>query len=239
MVYGVGDGAEQRSGRVRVVVGQREVLEVVVVAHAKVVRDPPPVCLERGTRAVLVVANDSVCMIQKGSRRRASESCKERVARTRGAGTVARRLHRWCRRGCGCSGAWRTGEEMRRTLMLLCLITGTSAAEEIPKVTQLMSKDLTGVPGKEVVMLTVEYAPGESDPVVHRHDAHAFVYVLEGRVIMQVRGGQELTLEPGQTFYEGPDDVHRISRNASTTEPARFLVFIVKNKGAPILTPVK
>ena len=127
---------------------------------------------------------------------------------------------------------------MGKTLILLCLMTGTLKAEEAGKVTALMSKDLTGIPGKEAVMLTVEYAPGQSD-AMHRHNAHVFVYVLEGRVIMQVRGGKEMMLGPGQTFYEGPDDVHLISRNASTTESAKFLVFFVKDKGAKILTPVK
>jgi quercetin dioxygenase-like cupin family protein len=123
------------------------------------------------------------------------------------------------------------------TLVLLCLITGTLIAQE-PKVTQLMSKDLTDIPGKEGLMITVEYAPGGSDPI-HRHNAHAFVYVLEGSVVMQVKGGKEITLTPGESFYEGPDDVHVVGRNASTTKPAKFLVFLVKEKGAPVLVPVK
>jgi quercetin dioxygenase-like cupin family protein len=114
---------------------------------------------------------------------------------------------------------------------------GTLVAQEA-KVTQLMSKDLTECPGKEVVMITVEYPPGSSDPI-HRHNAHAFVYVLEGSIVMQVRGGKEMTLTPGQTFYEGPDDVHIVGRNASKTKPAKFVVFFVKNKGAPILVPAK
>jgi len=84
----------------------------------------------------------------------------------------------------------------------------------------------------------VEYAPGGSDPV-HRHNAHAFVYVLEGSIVMQVQGGQEVTLTPGQTFYEGPDDVHVVGRNASSTTPAKFLIFLVKDKDAPVLVPVK
>ena len=87
-------------------------------------------------------------------------------------------------------------------------------------------------------MLIVEYPPGGADPV-HRHDAHAFVYVLEGSVIMQLKGSDPVTLRPGQTFYEGPDDIHVVGRNASQTEPAKFLVVFVKNKGAPILTPVQ
>jgi len=122
-------------------------------------------------------------------------------------------------------------------LILLCLMTGAVTAQG-PKVTQLMSKDLTDIPGKEVVMITVEYAPGGADPI-HRHDAQAFVYVLEGSVVMELNGGKQVTLKPGQTFYEGPDDVHTVGRNASSTEPAKFLVFLIKKKGAPILTPVK
>ena len=118
-------------------------------------------------------------------------------------------------------------------LVLAFLMTSTLMAQE-PKVTQLMSKDLAEFPGKEALMITVEYPPGGSDPV-HRHNAHAFVYVLEGSVVMQVKGGKEVTLTPGQTFYEGPDDVHVVGRNASRTKPAKFLVFLVKDKGAPVL----
>jgi quercetin dioxygenase-like cupin family protein len=129
---------------------------------------------------------------------------------------------------------------MKRTtisLLLLCLMTSTVAAQQ-PNVATLMSKDLTGNPEKEVSMITVEYPPGLSDPV-HRHNAQAFVYVLEGSVVMQVKGGKEVTLTPGQTFYEGPDDVHVVGRNASTTRPAKMVVILVKDKGAPILVPVK
>lgn len=120
--------------------------------------------------------------------------------------------------------------------LLLCLFGGTVMAQE-PKVTPLMSKNLIDSPSKEVLMITVEYAPGGSDPI-HRHNAAAFVYVLEGSVVMQVKGGKEITLTPGQTFYEGPDDVHVVGRNASSTRPAKFLVFLVKDKGAPALVPV-
>jgi quercetin dioxygenase-like cupin family protein len=121
-------------------------------------------------------------------------------------------------------------------LTVVCLMSVTLAPKEA-KVTQLFSKELTGFPGKEGLMITVEYPPGASDPI-HRHNAHAFVYVLEGSIVMQVRGGKEVTLTPGQTFYEGPDDVHVIGRNASQTKPAKFLVFLVKDKGAPVLVPV-
>ena len=122
-------------------------------------------------------------------------------------------------------------------LLLLCLISTTLVAQEA-KVAPLMSKDLTECPGKESVMITVEYPPGHSDEI-HRHNAYAFVYVLEGSVVMQVRGGKEVTLTPGQTFYEGPDDVHIVGRNASKTKPAKFVAFFVKTKGAPILVPAK
>lgn len=126
------------------------------------------------------------------------------------------------------------------TLLLsagLCLISGTLMAQAA-EVTPLMSKDLTDIPGKEVVMITVEKAPGGSDPI-HRHNAHGFIYVLEGSIVMQVEGGKEVTLTPGQTWYEGPDDVHVVGRNASSTKPVKFLVVLVKDKGAPILVPVK
>ena len=129
-------------------------------------------------------------------------------------------------------------------LVLLFLMPGTlmaqqPAAGQAPQasVTPLTSKDLPDFPGKEVLMITVEYPPGSSDPI-HRHNAHAFVYVLEGSIIMQVKGGTEVTLTPGQTFYEGPGDVHVVGRNASSTKPAKFVVFLLKDKGAPVVTPV-
>jgi quercetin dioxygenase-like cupin family protein len=120
---------------------------------------------------------------------------------------------------------------------MLCLMTGTLMAQEA-KVTPLMTKELADIPGKEVEMITVEYPPGAKDPI-HRHNAHAFVYVLEGSIVMQVKGGKEVTLSPGETFYEGPDDVHIVGRNASSSKPAKFVVVLVKNKGAPVLVPVK
>ena len=120
-------------------------------------------------------------------------------------------------------------------VVLLCLMTGPLMAQEA-KVISLMSKDLKDIPGKEGLMITVEYAPGGTDPI-HRHNAHAFVYVLEGSIVMQLKGGKEVTLTPGQTFYEGPDDVHIVGRNVSSTKPAKFLVFLVKNQGAPVLVP--
>lgn len=128
---------------------------------------------------------------------------------------------------------------MKIAKLVLCLAwmcPGWLIAQEA-KVTPLLSKDLTDLPGKEGLMITVEYPPGSSDPV-HRHNAHAFLYVLEGSIVMQVRGGKEVTLTAGQTYYEGPEDVHVIGRNASKSEPAKFIVFLVKAKGAPVLTPV-
>lgn len=118
---------------------------------------------------------------------------------------------------------------------MLCLLAAPALAEDA-KVTPLMAKDLLGLPNKEGTMLTVEYAPGGST-AKHRHNAHTFVYVLEGSIIMQVEGGKAVTLGPGQTFYESPDDIHAVSKNASDSQPAKFLVFIVKEKGAPIVVP--
>src|SRR5258708_237195 len=132
-----------------------------------------------------------------------------------------------------------TNKKLALIPLLMFLAVGASFAQpEQPQVTSLMSKGLTNIPGKEVLMITVEYPPGWSDPVP-RHNAQGFIYVLEGSVVMQVRGGKEVTLTPGQTFYEGTDDVHVIGRNASTTKPAKLLVLLVKNKGAPVLVPVK
>src|SRR5262249_39885807 len=115
------------------------------------------------------------------------------------------------------------------SLVALSLMAGTLMAQEpagskAPQasVTPLTSKDLPEFPGKEVLMITVDYPPGSVDPI-HRHNAHAFIYVLEGSIIMQVKGGKEVTVSPGQTFYEGPDDIHVVGRNASKTKPAKFV----------------
>lgn len=118
------------------------------------------------------------------------------------------------------------------------LVMHPAVAAPQASVTPLTSEPLPEYPGKEVQMIVVDYPPGSADPV-HRHDAHAFVYVLEGSIIMGVKGGREVTLKAGDTFHEGPDDIHTVGRNASATRPARFVVFLIKNKGAPILTPVK
>jgi quercetin dioxygenase-like cupin family protein len=134
-----------------------------------------------------------------------------------------------------------------KTLICFCLVpfvtlntfvAKPSHAAEQAVVNPIMQKVLSDLPGKEVLMITVDYPPGAADPI-HRHNAHVFVYVLEGSVVMQVRGGKEVTLTPGQTFYEGPKDVHIVGRNASDTIPAKFLVVLVKNKGAPPLVPAK
>jgi len=121
--------------------------------------------------------------------------------------------------------------------LLLSLVAGILAAQQV-KVTPLVSKDLNETPGKEGLLIMVEYPPGAADPI-HRHNAHGFIYVLEGSVVMQVKGGKQLTLTAGETFYEGPEDDHLVGRNASKTQPAKFLVFLVKEKGAPILVPIE
>jgi quercetin dioxygenase-like cupin family protein len=126
---------------------------------------------------------------------------------------------------------------LKLLLALACLMSSMLVAQQA-KVAELFSRGLTNLPGKEGLMITVEYPPGSSDPI-HRHNANAFVYVLEGTIVMQVRGGKEVTLTPGQTFYEGPDDVHVVGRNASKTKPAKFVVFLVKDKGAPVLVPAQ
>jgi quercetin dioxygenase-like cupin family protein len=125
---------------------------------------------------------------------------------------------------------------LKKVLLILSLMGGTLAYAQNTNVALLLSKDLVHVRGKEATMMTVNLDPGASSPA-HRHNAQVFVYVLEGVIIMQVRGQQQVTLHPGQTFYEGPEDVHVVGRNASTTKSAKFLAFFVKNKGAPILVP--
>lgn len=118
------------------------------------------------------------------------------------------------------------------------LMAASAFAAEPGQVTPLMTKDLKEIAGKEAVLITVDYAPGASDSV-HRHGAHAFVYVLEGSIVMQVKDGKQVTLGPGQTFYESPDDIHAVGRNASNTKPAKFIVFFVKDKETPLLSPAQ
>lgn len=128
-------------------------------------------------------------------------------------------------------------------LVLACgapLLQAADSADSAPQpiVKPIMSKELADIPGKEALMITVDYPPGAVE-TIHRHNAHAFVYVIEGSIVMQVRGGKETTLTPGQTFYEGPTDVHTVGRNASKTKPAKFVVVLVKQKGADVLLPAE
>ncbi|KVM92590.1 cupin domain-containing protein [Burkholderia stagnalis] len=133
---------------------------------------------------------------------------------------------------------------MKRMLVLALLVSSLlmvvqpATAAPQAKVTSLTTEPLPEYPGKEVEMIVVEYPPGSVDPV-HRHDAHAFVYVLDGSIVMGLNNGKEVTLHAGDTFHEGPEDVHTVGRNASRTKPAKFVVLLIKNKGAPVLTPVK
>jgi quercetin dioxygenase-like cupin family protein len=128
--------------------------------------------------------------------------------------------------------------DMKRLILSVSLFAfGLAATTHGPQVNTLLTKKLPEARGKEIEVITVNYAPGAVDEI-HRHDAHAVVYVLEGEVEMQVRGGTLQRLGPGQVFYESPEDVHTVSRNASKMKPAKFVVFFVKNEGAPILTPV-
>lgn len=126
---------------------------------------------------------------------------------------------------------------MKKLFLLLVLVSSPLFSQDT-KVTSLTAKQLSNIPGKVVVVISVEYPPGGSAPV-HRHNAHAFVYVLEGSVMMSVKGGKPVTLTAGQMFYEGPNDIHPIGRNASKTKPAKFLAFVLKDKAAPIVIPVK
>lgn len=125
-------------------------------------------------------------------------------------------------------------------LVLACSAQLTQPAHAAPQpvVVPVMQKDLPDVLGKEMLMLTVDYPPGAVESI-HRHDAYAFVYVLEGAIVEQVRGGKEVTLTPGQTFYEGPNDVHTVGRNASTTKPAKFVVVLLKKKGVDAVLPAE
>lgn len=128
----------------------------------------------------------------------------------------------------------------RNFAAILLLVAGAANAQQAPPepvATPLMTMPLPDYPGKEALVLAVVYPPGATE-VVHRHNAHAFVYILEGSIVMGVRGAESITLTPGQVFYEGPGDVHTVGRNASRTEPARFLVVMLKNNGAPVAVPV-
>ena len=126
---------------------------------------------------------------------------------------------------------------MKKVLFILLLVYSPLIAQDA-KVNSLMVKQLADIHGKEVQILTVEYPPGGHDPI-HRHNAHGFIYMLEGSIVMAVNSGKPITLTAGQMFYEGPNDIHTIGRNASKTKPARFVVFLLKDKDAPVLIPVK
>ena len=121
---------------------------------------------------------------------------------------------------------------------LAALLMLAAVPAEAADVKELFAIDLADYPGKESLLLEVSYPPGARD-MVHRHNAHVFLYVLEGEIIMQLKGKPAVTLKAGQTFYEGPADVHVVGRNASDTAPARFVLVMLKAKGAPVLTPVK
>jgi quercetin dioxygenase-like cupin family protein len=129
---------------------------------------------------------------------------------------------------------------MKNALFILIglFLAASAVAAEPGQVTPLMKKDLKEIAGKEVVLITVDYPPGASD-LAHRHNAHVFVYVVEGSIVMQVKDGKQVTLGPGQTFYESPDDIHAVGRNASETKPAKFIVFFVKDKETPLLSPAQ
>src|SRR5499425_1739979 len=132
---------------------------------------------------------------------------------------------------------------MKKIILSIAIAACALAAQFAPaaptaEVKEIMSKPFPDIPGKEGLMLIVTYPPGSADEI-HRHNAHAFVYVLEGSVVMQLKGGPEVTLTPGQSFYEGPADVHVVDRNASATEPAKFLVVLIKDKGAPAVLPAQ
>jgi quercetin dioxygenase-like cupin family protein len=131
---------------------------------------------------------------------------------------------------------WKSGKYLLMAWGVMLAQHAGAAPEAI--VMPLLTKELPNIPGKEVLMITVDYPPGAVDPV-HRHDAHAFVYVLEGSIVMGVKGGKEVTLTKGQTFYEGLNDLHTVGRNASNTQPAKFVVTLIKNKGADFFIPVK
>ncbi len=132
---------------------------------------------------------------------------------------------------------------IKKSLLLLMITIISSGSlyahnsnHDGPEVTPVMIKSLNDIPGKEALMITVTYKPGEVE-VPHRHDAHCFLYVLEGSVVMGLKGSKEVTLKPGDSFYEGPNDIHTVGRNASKTKPAKFLVLLLKNEGAPAVIP--
>jgi len=127
---------------------------------------------------------------------------------------------------------------LKKLFLLFVFCIAPVAFAQYADVQPLLSKDLSSIPGKEGLMVKVTFPPGHSDGL-HRHNAHVFVYVLEGTVVMQLKGKPSVTLHPGDTFYEAPDDIHLEGKNVSTTSPATFIAFFVKDKGAPVTTPIK
>lgn len=127
---------------------------------------------------------------------------------------------------------------IKRLLFAICCLCASTTMAQDTTASVLMQKMLSDFPDREVMMLTVEYQPGAASPL-HRHNAHTFVYVLEGSIVMQVKGGQPETLSAGMTFYETPEDIHTVSKNASTTDSAKFLVFFIKRQGAPATVPAE
>lgn len=133
---------------------------------------------------------------------------------------------------------------MKNIILLIAIAACALATQFAPAapyadVKQIMSKPFSDIPGKEGLVLTVTYPPGGASDEIHRHDAHAFVYVLEGSIVMQLQGAKPTTLTAGEGFYEGPNDVHIVGRNASDSKPAKFVVFLVKNQGIPAVLPAK
>ena len=121
-------------------------------------------------------------------------------------------------------------------MVLLAVGAAIPALAQTSTVNSLFQTDVDDVSNQEIVVLEVRYPPGVKS-ASHRHNAHTVVYVLEGTVIMQVAGGERKTLTAGQVFYENPNDIHSVSMNASDTEPARILVYFLKEKGAPVTQP--
>lgn len=160
------------------------------------------------------------------------------IKQAKSHGKRERRLHHVATRPIW-SDAMKTVESIAATMLVSWLLVAQpAAAAPEANVTPLLNEALPEYPGKEAEMIIVDYPPGAVDPV-HRHDAHAFVYVLEGSIVMGVKGGKEVTLKAGETFHERPNDIHTVGRNASNTQPARFVVLLLKKKGAPIFMPVK
>jgi quercetin dioxygenase-like cupin family protein len=228
--------ASPRNGIVAIAGSERAPFNEIVARHLKAIADPR-----------VVVGDPEADTSAAGSRRNRWRRWAKRAsaasvwthesAAHRQKPDPASNVRPVCHGGPGHSKKEVTMTIKLVALVLLYLVSGTAMAEE-PKVTPLMSKDLPESPGREALMITVEHAPGGSS-AIHRHNAHAFVYVLEGSVVMQLKGGQQVTLTPGQTFYEGPADVHVVDRNASATQPAKFLVLLIKDKGAPALVPAQ